>query len=111
MAFALKILLILSAIYLSYFNINNIYLKMLKDEISINERIELEQFVIKRINKEYYDYKNKNFDLELFDTAINVEYNDLEATITAKGKHNFISFLIYNDEYGTIEDYYYIENK
>jgi len=84
---------------------------MLGDELKLNERIKLEQLVIKRINQEFYDYDNKNFTLELYDSKIIVEYDDLQAMITVTGKHNFNSCLIYNDDYGTIEDYYYIEDE
>ena len=84
---------------------------MLGDELKLNERIKLEQLVIKRINQEFYDYDNKNFTINLYDTNVNVVYKDLQAMITVTGKHNFNSCLIYNDDYGTIEDYYYIEDE
>ena len=111
MALALKMLLIISTVYLSFANVNHLYLKMLGDEMKLSERIKLEQLVIKRINQEFYDYDNKDFTINLYDTTVVVVYDDLQAMITATGKHHFNSSLVYNDDYGTIDDYYYIDNE
>lgn len=86
---------------------SNYYLKVLQDYQDVYDRLELEKKIIDRINKEFYEFENKNFYLSLNDCDIEVTYNDLTAFIEVKGKHNFTSCLWYNDEYGTINEYQY----
>lgn len=74
----------------------------------IEEIQQIEHIVIQRIKKEFYEYNEEDFTMNLYDCEINVHYEELTAIITVTGKYQFISCLIYNDSYGTIENYYYI---
>ncbi|MEA5026400.1 MAG: hypothetical protein VB012_01940 [Erysipelotrichaceae bacterium] len=100
-------MLICCSVSLPYLKIGLQYLEMLKDEDKLSERIQLEQQAIKRINNEFYNFDNENFTISIFESIVTVVYDELTAQIKVSGRHNFQSCLLYNDPYGTIDEYYY----
>ncbi|MDD3923497.1 MAG: hypothetical protein PHP11_00140 [Erysipelotrichaceae bacterium] len=106
----LIIMAIVSSFVLSLSFVSYRYLLVLKDYQKLYERLELERIVINKINQEYYDFENRNFTMTLYDSEVNVIYDDLDAKIVVSGKYNFVACLVYNDPYGTIESYEYTTN-
>lgn len=106
---ALKMLIAMSLFFACWLEIDRIYLQMLANGEKINGLIAIEAKVLERIKREFYEFKEEDFKLRMQNTEIAVHYDGLEATIEAQGDYNFKSCLKYNDDYGTVDEYYYFE--
>ena len=83
------------------------YISVLNDYQYVYDRLELEHTIISRINQEFFDFDNKDFNLDINENHVVVEYSDLIAKIVVINGYEFTSCLYYNDHYGTIDDYQY----
>jgi hypothetical protein len=111
--FILYSVLIFMMFFISVFSVVYItagkYLLVLKDYELVYDRLELEHAIISRINEEFYEFVNEDFSIDINNSHIDVRYNELTAKIIVTNVHEFISCLYYNDPYGTIDDYQYID--
>ena len=98
----------ISNIYLYYLGYFQLEMKWLKNREYLYERLELEHFVIRRIESEFQKYEEKDFELHSNDSDISVTYQDIIAIIVVTGKFNFKAELIFDDFCECILEYNYL---
>lgn len=111
--FILYSVLVFMMFFISIFSVGYItagkYLLALNDYELVYDRLEIEHKIISRINQDFYEFTNEDFSIDINDSHVEVQYKDLTAKIVVTNSHEFVSCLYYNDPYGTIDDYLYID--
>jgi len=79
----------------------------------INEYFKVEKFsfieamILNRVRNEFKSFCEENFEITTGELSVDVEYNDLTATIHFGFPYETTSILIYDDICQCVSDYYY----
>jgi hypothetical protein len=102
---------IASALYLFAMSFLQLKMTWLQSYQLRTEKLLLETKIINRIEYEYTEYLEENFQEVWDENTVAVEYDDMIATIIVNGKFNFKAELIFDDICVCILEYNYLNEE
>ena len=102
---------IISSLYLIVISHLQLTMTWLQAHQYRSEKLILEANIINRIVYEYTEYLEENFSEVWEENEVRVEYDDMLASISVKGKYNIKAELIFDDICVCILEYNYLNDE
>lgn len=81
--------------------------KEINDYLSVEKFSFIEAMILNRIREEFKNYTEQDFEVTEGELSVEVDYNDLVATIQFGYPYETNSILVYDDICQCVSDYYY----